>query len=123
MRLPTRLLASLSAIGVLALLSGCVAVPVDPYYGGYGYSTAPAYVGTAGYYDGYGYGYGYGAFGGPVVLAPPALSIGIGGVFGRGWHGHDGYGHGWRGRPGWGGHYGGYRGYRGGGGWGHGGRR
>ena len=65
----------LSMLAVLAMLGGCVAVPVNPgYYGespGYYYAPAPAYYGPPVYYGpsigiriyggrrGYGRGYGY----------------------------------------------------------------
>ena len=102
-------------------LVGCVATPVDPYYGGTGYGYGADYG-----YGGYGYGYpvgtaGFGYYGAaPVVVAPPiGIGIGIGGVFGSGYRGYRGYnGYGGHGgfRPG----YGAVKPYPGpaGGGWG-----
>ena len=124
MKIPLRLLAACSAAAAVALLSGCIAVPADPNYGGY-------------YGNGYGYdAYGYPVYagsgvyyGGPAVVVAPPLSIGIYGSYSSGYLGsHFGgrRGPGWRGHgpglrgPGWRGHGGG--GYRGGFGGRHGGR-
>ena len=89
-----------AALAVGAFLSGCAAVPADPYYGGYGgYGTAaypvePAVGGVAPYPYYYG----------PGVIAAP-VSIGIVGSFGHshrgGWGPRPGYG-----PPGWGPRYG-----------------
>jgi len=64
-----RLVAAVAAIAMLAL-SGCVAYPAGPYYGGPAYTYAPAYYaptpevviggGGFGYGSGYRGGYGYG---------------------------------------------------------------
>ncbi len=98
------------AIAIGAVMSGCVATPVDPYYGGTGYGYGADY-GYSNYgYSGYGYpaGAGFGYYGAaPVVVAP--VGIGFSGVFGSGGHrGHwndRGYGHGHQGgyRPNYGG--------------------
>ncbi|MEP6558413.1 MAG: hypothetical protein ABJB17_08020 [Burkholderiales bacterium] len=107
------LLAGAVAIG--AVLSGCVATPIDPYYGGagYGYGYGADY-GYSNYgYSGYGYPAGSAGFGyygaAPVVVAPVGIGLGFSGVFGS--HGHRGdwdgrgYGNGYRGgyRPNYGG--------------------
>jgi len=61
------------AVSVLTVLSGCVAVPVQPGY----YEPAPVvYVPTPAYY-------------GPPVFYGPSIRVGI---YGGGGHGHQGYG-------------------------------
>lgn len=94
-----RVMAGLTLAAGVSLLSGCVVAPV-----GYGYDTYgaayPAYPATTGYAYG---AYGYGA---PVVAAPapvvvqPAIGIGLGLNYSRGYYGGGGWGH-----HGYGGHY------------------
>lgn len=97
-----------AALAAAALVSGCVAVPADPYYGGYSaygygstaaYPVEPAVVGAVPYY-----------YGGPGVVVAPPLSIGIVGSFGSSYHRR-----GWGPRPGWSGGHRGWGGRRGGG--------
>ena len=60
-----RVLGACVAFGGVALLSGCVGVPADPYYGG-GYSSGPYYSEPA-----------------PVVVAPAPVYINGGGYYER----------------------------------------
>ncbi len=68
-----RVLGASVALGGVALLSGCVGVPGDPYYGG-------------GYNAGYGGGYSSGPYysePAPVVVAPAPVYINGGGYYER----------------------------------------
>jgi hypothetical protein len=69
-----RALTALAVLVGLSVLGGCA---YDPYTGTY----YPAIYGYPGYYPyGYGYypGYAYGYY--------PSVSVGVGGVWGGGWH-------------------------------------
>ncbi|MGJ7499204.1 hypothetical protein ACSFBF_02500 [Variovorax sp. ZT5P49] len=79
-----RILGACVALGGVALLSGCVGVPGDPYYGGGGYSSGPYYSEPS-----------------PVVVAPAPVYIEGGGYYegrrpyyydrGRPYYGRPGY--------------------------------
>jgi len=93
--------ACIVASGAVAL-SGCVAVPADPYYNGSVVYTQPTYAYPYSYYPAYPY-YGW----------PSIYLSGFYGYYGHGYYGRPYYGaYGRYGHPYWGraGYYGGYRG-------------